>query len=262
MSVVDQRVGLAAGRVRRLLVRVLLVLGGVCVATVVGWLFSAGSANAASLPDVPRVPSVLSATADQVSTSDLVTSVRPVLSTAVPQALPATPSLDGVAKQVHVAVSSVGDRVTPSVAPATALVRTTGLASVVPATATEHVASHVTPAAPPVRPAASAASAVARSRSAAAPRHWHAVGRAPVQLPGAHRIVPVPAPTDRGHVPPLPPASSSDSGAHSAGGVAGGASGAQVPVPHVFGSGPHLAGVPNTPRPAVAPGQQPGTSPD
>lgn len=262
MSVVDQRVGLAAGRVRRLLVRVLLVLGGVCVATVVGWLFSAGSANAASLPDVPPVPSVLSAAADHVSTSDLVTSVHPVLSTAVPASLPTTPSLDGVAKQVHVAVSGVRDRVTPTVPPATTLVRTTGLASVVPATATEHVASHVTPVAPPVQRAASAGSAVARSRPAAPPRHWHAVGTAPVQLPGAHHTVPVPTPTDRGHLPPLPPASSSDSGAHSAGGFAGGASGAQVSFPHVVGSGLHLAGVPTTPRPAVAPGQQPGTSPD
>jgi hypothetical protein len=232
------------------------------VATVVGWLLSAGSADAATLPDVPQVPSVLSAatdsvsTAPAVSTSDLVTSVRPVLSKAVPASLPATPPLDGVTKQVHVAVGGVRDRVPPSVAPAIALVPKTGPASAVPATATEHVASHGTPAAPPARSAAPV------RQPAAAPRHWHATGSAPVQLPGAHHTVPAPAPAHRGHVPSLPPAGSSDSGAHSAGGVAGGASGAQLPFQHTLGTGLHLAGPPSTPRPAVAPGQQPGTSPD
>lgn len=240
MSVVDQRVGLAAGRVRRLLVRVLLVLGGVCVATVLGWLLSAGSASAAPLPGVPQVPSAVSAAVDHVSTSDLVAAVRPVLPTA---------SLDGVTKQVHVAVSGVRDRVPPAVPvtvdehPATPAPTMTGRA-----------ASHVTPAAHPVRPVRPV------HRHVAPGRHRHATGTAPVQRPGAHHTVPAPA--HRGDVPPLPPVSSSDSGAHSGGGVAGGAGGAPVPFQHLLGAGPHLAGTPSTPRPAVAPGQQPGTSPD
>lgn len=238
MSVVDQRVGLAAGRVRRLLVRVLLVLGGVCVATVLGWLLSAGSASAAPLPGVPRVPSAVSAAVDHVSTSDLVAIVRPVLPTA---------SLDGVTKQVHVAVGGVGDRVPPTV-PVT-------VPEPPAPTTTGHAASHVTPAAHPVRPVHPV------HRHAAPPAHHrHTTGTAPVQRPGAHHTVPTPA--HRGHVPPLPPVSSSDSGAHGGGGVAGGAGGAPVPFQHVLGTGRHLAGTPSTPRPAVAPGQQPGTSPD
>jgi hypothetical protein len=251
--------------VRRLLARTLVVLGGVCAATVIGWLLSAGSAHAATLPGVPQVPSALSTVADKVSTSDLASSVRPVLSTLptkLPAKLPSTPSLDGVTKQVHAAVGGVHDRVTPAVthavSPATTLVHTTGLAPLVPATTAEHAASPVTSAAPPVR------SATPVHVPAAPVRHWHATGTAPVQLPGAHRTVPAPAPVPapRGHVPPLPPAGSSDSGAHNTGGVAGGASSASVPFQHVLGTGLRLAGRPSTPRPAVAPGQQPGTSPD
>jgi hypothetical protein len=99
----------------------------------------------------------------------------------------------------------------------------------------------------------------------------HVSTTAAVQLPGAQRQV-LPdrrVDTDRGvghHTPQLPPlqpaGSSSDSSAHGLGGLASGPGSTLVPFTHVLGDGLNLAGPPSTPRPGVAPGQQPGTSPD
>lgn len=269
VSVVDQRVWLAAGRVRRLLVRVLLVLGGAFAVTVLGWLLCAGSANADELPTVPSVPSVVGGVDDavtQVSTPDLKPAALPsnplrgdALSGA---ALPdsgladtglADADLGKVTRQVHLAVSGVGDKVTPAVRPAADLVA--AVTPVVHAQPVEAVAEPVTPqaAAVPVPPRVTVVSVP----------HKHTAGP-PIQLPAPVRSTPASsgAMPHTPMLPPLQPAGSSDSNAHGTGGVAGGSPGAQSSFTHVIGSGLNLAGTPGTPRVAVAPGQQPGTSPD
>lgn len=250
MSVVDQR---APGLTRRLLVRALVVLGGVFAVTAIGWLLSATSAHADELPTIPVVPSVLSTaaehatgqlpTVDAPSAADLKAALQPALHAA----LPARPSLDRVTQvtqvtqQVHTAVTSVSAPVTP------------------PAPVAHHAA------ATPTRPAAPTVPA-AGHRAVAAPSMAQHPRSAPIQLPGAHPATPAPAPAhQQPHkplLPPVQPASSSDSSAHGATGFAGGPSGTSVPFTHVIGTGLILAGPPSAPRIAVAPGQQPGTSPD
>lgn len=252
MSFVDHRVGLVAGRVRLLLARALVVLGGVFAITAVGWLLSAGSANADTLPPVPVIPSVVSAIAPQLSTPDI-----------KPPALPAAPALplDGVTKQVHVAVAGVGDKVdkVEKVAPAVAPVTD-------PVLHQEHPVTLAKPAVVPTHRHVSTPSATASVKADTLVtdvlvQHRHVTVATPVR---ARHPVP-PAPLNGHHAPPLPPlqpAGSSDSSAHGAGSVAGGAGGAHLPFTHVLGGGLNLACAPSTPRIAVAPGQQPGTSPD
>jgi hypothetical protein len=243
-------VRLAGGLVRRLLFRALLVLGGAFAVTMLGWLLGAASASADVLPQVPPIPQVLGAVAPQLSTPDL-SAAR-----ALPPALPCS-YLDTVAKQVHVTVSDVGAKVTPTVAPATML------------------AHHVVPEAPAmvtapllVAPSAAAPVVVTPPLVVLAPRslpvgHRHG----PVVLPGTHRPVPVPV-HDQPHpvhhspaMPAVPPAGSSDAGAHGPGTVAAGA-GADVSISHVASGGRYVSGVPDTSRLAAALGKQPGTSPD
>lgn len=255
MSFVDHRVGLAAGRVRLLLARALVVLGGAFAVTAVGWLLCAGSASADTLPPVPVIPSVVSAIAPQLSTPDI-----------KPPALRAAPALplDGVTKQVHVAVSGVGDKVdkvhkvAPAVTPVTDPVlhqdRPVAPAKRVVVPTQHHVST----------PAATVEAAPATPVTLVPDvlvQHRHVIVT-PMQ---AQRPVPL-APPGAGHhtplLPPLQPAGSSDSSAHGAGSVAGGAGGAHLPFTHVLGGGLNLAGAPSTSRIAVAPGQQPGTSPD
>lgn len=239
MSVVDQRAWLAAGRVRRLLVRVLLVLGGAFAVTVIGWLLCAGSASADVLPSVPSVPSVLQdlGTAAHVSTPDIRAAELPA------NPLP-DPGLGKVTQQVRLAVPEV------------------------PAKATPVVDVVAPPASAPVvaRPKAVVVHQVVPQQAAPAPvQHRHTVapsGR--VDRPAPQPVAPAPtgATPHRPVLPPLQPAGSSDSSAHGAGGFAGGSGGAQAPIAHVLGAGLNLAGAPSTPRLAVVPGAQPGTSPD
>lgn len=259
MSVVDQRVWLAAGRVRRLLVRVLLVLGGAFAVTVIGWLLCAGSANADELPAVPSVPSVLAGVDNvvaQVSTPDIPAAKLP----SGPLSDPGLgKGLGKVAQQVHLAVTGVGDKVAPSIPPATDLVP-----SVVPVPKAPQPAE---PATQPLAPLATTGAPPAPlSASPATTRlvQYRHIAAQSVQRPTPQRPAPVPSGVGP-HLPllpPLQPASSSDSSAHGAGGVAGGPGGAQTAFPHVLGNGLNLAGPPSMPRLAVAPGQQPGTSPD
>jgi hypothetical protein len=244
-------VWLAAGRVCRLLVRVLLVLGGAFAVTVLGWLLCAGSANAAELPTVPSVPSVLAgvdSTVAQVSTPDI--RAPKLASSPLPDNTLPDPGLGKVTQQVHLTTIGVGDRVTPAVPRASDLV-----AAVVPA-------GHAQPAKPVTR-AVTRPVAVTPAPPTVSVPHRHVVQQQ------VRRTVPqrsAPAPSGVGPhlpaLPPLQPAGSSDSNAHGAGGVAGGSGGAQSSVTHVIGGGLNLAGTPSTPRIAVAPGQQPGTSPD
>jgi hypothetical protein len=245
--------------VRRLLVRTLVVLGGAVAVTVIGWLLSAGSANAAQLPSVPSVLSgatgATDQAADQLSTPDLTATVKSVLKPDLDSALPAPPSLDTVTKQV----TGVSDRVTPAVVPAVSLAPHKESA---PEPVTTHAVAHTV-----TRPAAP----VRSLRHTVSVAYRHVSTTAAVELPGARHQVP-PAPrvdTDRGvghHTPQLPPlqpaGSSSDSSAHGLGGLASGPGSTLVPFTHVLGDGLNLAGPPSTPRPGVAPGQQPGTSPD
>jgi hypothetical protein len=255
VSFVDYRVGLAGGRVRRLLARVLVVLGGAFGVTAVGWLLCAGSADADSLPAVPVVPSVVSAIAPQLSTSDIT--------------LPALP-LVGITDRVHDAASGVGTKVRGKVRRVEKTTKVVKVRHKVVPVAVP--VAHHDPIAPVAR-AARAARAASAARvgkvvrvgkpSTVAPavlvQHRHAA----VRPPGVPRSTPAPTPQDTGRQAPLlPPAGPSDSSAHGAGNVAGGSGGAHLPLTHVLGHGPHLAGIPSTPRLAVAPGQQPGTSPD
>lgn len=248
MSVVDQRV---PGLTRRLLVRALVVLGGVFAVTAIGWLLSSTSAHADELPTIPVVPSVLSTAAehatDQLPTVDApnAADLNAALQPALHAALPVRPSLDRVTQVTHV----------------TQQVRTAVTSVSAPVPPLAPVAHHA--AATPTRPAAPTAPA-ARHRAVPAPSMARHPRSAPIELPGAHPTAPAPA-HQQPHkplLPPVQPASSSDSSAHGATGFAGGPSGTSVPFTHVLGTGLLLAGPPSAPRIAVAPGQQPGTSPD
>ncbi len=244
----DQCVWVEAGRMRRSLTRALLVLGGAAVATVLGWLLGSASASAAELPSVPVVPSA-------VVSSVLPTVTLPAILLAAPT-LPATPALPTpklpsappdlgqVAQQVHLAVAG-DDRVVPAVLPVAVLVPST-------------------PVSPVRTPALATADPVAQSAVSpfVLPLHQHrqnaVVGG---QRAGGHPATS--APRVPAHpLPPLQPASPSDAGAHGSGGPAGGPGSAYLPFVHVLGAAPNAVGTSNTPRLPVAPGHQPGTSPD
>lgn len=249
VSVVDQQAWLAAGRVRRLLVRVLLVLGGAFAVTAIGWLLCAGTANAGELPAVPSVPSVVAgvgAAVAQVSTQDV----------AAPE-LPSTPlpdtGLANVTQQVHLPATAVGDRLVPAVAPV--------VEPLVPVQPKAHRWATVV-AQPMSQPAA--ATVPVRSVTTEPVQYKHVPGHA-TQQSTSHRTAATPPLRTRPHapsLPPLQPAGSSDANAHGGGSVAGGPGGPQAPFQHVLGNGLDLAGTPSAPRLAVVPGQQPGTSPD
>lgn len=259
VSVVDQRGRLAGGRVRRLLVRALLVVGGAFAVTLIAWCIGSASANAAVLPSVPPVPSI----------PQVVAAATPQLSTPDIPATPALPTptlrcscLDGVTKQVHATVDGVGDkvkttdRVPPAVTPVTDL-----------------LVHHVDPEQPSTAPELSAARSIARAVLpvvvSAVPQVFPVPHRHVISGPRAlHQGTPTPRDLPRAplhHTPALPPgqpAGSSDSTAHGTGGVAGGAGNAHLPGAQTIGTGPHLAGPAGTPPLAAAPGAQPGTSPD
>lgn len=248
MSVVDQQAWLAAGRVRRLLLRVLLVLGGAFGMSVVCWLLCAGSANAGELPTVPSVPSVVAGVGDTVaavSTQDV----------PAPQ-LPSTPLPDtGLAKvtqQVHLPTAAVDDKVVPVVAPVVAPLVSSDTKAQRPVTPVVRSLSQ------PV-----AAPAPVRSVTMEPVQHKHVTGLV-AQRSTDHGTATTPL-RARPHgpaLPPLQPAGSSDANVHGGGSVTGGPSGTQAPFQHVLGTGVDVAGTPATPRLAVVPGQQPGTSPD
>jgi hypothetical protein len=229
-----------AGRVRRSLTRALLVLGGALIATVVGWLLSSATANAAELPSVPVVPAVVSSVVPAVTVPVILPATPPL---PTPK-LPATPpDLSQVAQQVHLAVAG-DDRIVPSVLPVAVLV----------------------PSAPvsPVRAAAVAATGPVQQiavRQFVRPlsQHRHAAGGA--QPSGSRTATSVPG-TPAHPLPPAQPVGSSDTSAHGSGGPAGGAGGAQLPFVHLPGAATKAVGTSNTPRLPVAPGHQPGTSPD
>jgi hypothetical protein len=269
VSVVDQRAWLVTGAVRRLLLRAVLVLGGAFAVTVLGWLFCAGSANAAVLPSVPGVPSLLSSV-----TSD-VTAVAPKKLDTL-----SVPDLAAVGRQAHRAVTDVSERVAPSVAPAADLVPHTDLLPL-----TERVVPAVTdlttkPTSNPTTTDRAIDNAVARPSTQQATRVSPAPAptRQPVGAVGRHRHVsqgaaptPRPAgstssPSGVGHhspaLPPLQPAGSSDSSMHGGTGTAGGTGGAQIPCTHFVADGLTMADTSNTPRIAAGPGRAPGTSPD
>ena len=231
MSVVDQ---LAVGALRRLLLRMTLVLGGVFAVTAVGWLLSSAAAYAGELPSAPPVSSLLDSAQQQLSTPDVTAALaktglnkgvldkttidKSVLTKALP------PALDTVTKRVDVLPHRQATTSTPRpvrhvhTAPGPAKPER---AAPRPTTATPHEQQVTLPARPPA---------------------------------GGHHRAPV--------LPPLPPAGSSDSTMHGTGNLAGGTGGASLPGTPVLGTGLHAAGSPSTPRLAVAPGLQPGTSPD
>jgi hypothetical protein len=227
-----------------LLVRVLLVVGGAMVVTGIGWLLGTASASADVLPAVPAVPSpaVVSSVTDTIGT--------PVLPASLPTpALRNTPTdLGQVTRQVHLAVSDVGDRVTPVTTPALKLVP---LTLTVPAPK-DHPATGTAPA------VSHAPATQFRPETVVAHRHVPVTG----SRPAGTGSTPAAAQHHMPVLPPLQPTGSSDAATHSAGGSAGGAGGAQSPFVTVAGGAPSPVGRPATPRLPVAPGQQPGTSPD
>ncbi|HEX4703429.1 MAG TPA: hypothetical protein VH352_14980 [Pseudonocardiaceae bacterium] len=245
MSVVDQRVWAEAGRVRRLLARVLLVLGGTVAVTAIGWLLSTASAGADELPTVPVGPSaVLSAVVPVVSAAV----TTPTLPTVPTPALPTPPAdLGQVTQQVHTAVAGVGTRVEPAT-------------DLVPVTAAGPAGSLPTVTRGPVR---QRVSEVQSPRPVAlSGQRRHAVAAYGNQRAGGQET----SPARSGHhlplLPPLQPAGTSDTSVHDAGGSAGGAGSAQVPFVTILGAVPGTVGMPAVPRLPVAPGHQPGTSPD
>ncbi len=244
----DQCVGVEAGRVRRSLTRALLVLGGAAVVTVLGWLLGSASASAAELPSVPVVPSA-------VVSSVVPTVTLPAILPATP-ALPATPTLPTpklpsappdlgqVAQQVHLAMAG-DDRVVPAVLPVAVLVPSVPVSPVrVPGVATVDSVAQ---------------SAVSQFVLPLRQHRQSVVGSE--RRSGGHPATS--APRVPAHpLPPLQPASSSDAGAHGSGGSAGGSGSAYLPFVNILGAAPNAVGTSNSPRLPVAPGHQPGTSPD
>ncbi len=271
VSVVDQRASLATGAVRRLLLRAVLVLGGVFAVTVIGWLCCASSANADVLPSAPAVPSVLSSVAADPTAASVTSDVAAVTPKQVEQL--AVSSLSAVGKQAHGTVTEVSQRVAPSVIPAADLVKHTDLVPlatrVVPTgtrPATKDAAATQAgprPSAHPVRRVSPALSQPWRPFFVVVQHHRH-VSQSATPRPRSAGATPSPVGVDHHSpaMPPLQPAGSSDSSAHSGGGVAGGPGGAQVRCTHFLGDGLTMADTSSTPRIAAGPGRQPGTSPD
>jgi hypothetical protein len=245
--VADQCVGVEAGRVRRSLTRALLVLGGALIATALGWLLSAATASAAELPNVPVVPSDLVSSVVPAVTVPVILPATPALPATPPlptPKLPATPpDLNQVAQQVHLAVAG-DDRVVPSVLP---------VAVLVPSAPVSPVSTVVVAASNPVQQLA--ASQFVRPLS----QHRHAAGGA--EQSGNRAATSAPG-TPAHPLPPVQPVGSSDTSAHGSGGPAGGAGGAQLPFVQLPCAAPNSVGTPTSPRLPVAPGHQPGTSPD
>jgi hypothetical protein len=237
-----------AGRVRRSLTRALLVLGGAVVATVLGWLVSSASANAAELPSVPVVPAAVVSSVVPAVTVPAILPATPALPATptlpTPKLPSAPPDLGQVAQQVHLAVAG-DDRVVPAVLPVAVLVPSA-------------------PVSPVIAPAVAVANPVAQgtvSQFVLPPRQHRPAAAGGEQRSGGHpaRSAPrVPAHP----LPPLQPASSSDVGAHGSGGPAGGSGSAYLPFVNILGAAPNAVGTSNSPRLPVAPGHQPGTSPD
>jgi hypothetical protein len=231
-----------AGRVRRSLTRALLVLGGAAIATVLGWLLSSASANAAELPNLPVVPSaVVSSVVPAILPATPVLPTTPTLPT--PKLPSAPPDLGQVAQQVHLAVAG-DERVVPSVLP---------VAVLVPAV----------PVGPVSAPAAALGNPVQQLAISQFIRpltqHRHAADGQ--QRSGSRTATSVPR-VPAHPLPPAQPASSSDAGAHGSGGPTGGSGGAQQPFVNLVGAAPNAVGTSSTPLLPVAPGHQPGTSPD
>jgi hypothetical protein len=180
------------------------------------------------------VPAILPATPALPATPTLPT----------PKLPSAPPDLGQVAQQVHLAVAG-DDRVVPAVLPVAVLVPS---ALVSPVSA----------------PAAATANPVAQGtvNQFVVPLRQHRPAAAGgEQRSGGHPATS--APRVPAHpLPPLQPASSSDAGAHGSGGPAGGSGSAYLPFVNVLGAAPNAVGTSNSPRLPVAPGHQPGTSPD
>ena len=255
----DQRAWLATGVARRLLLRAVLVLGGAFAVTLAGWLLSATSAHADVLPSVPNVPSVLSSASSDV--------------TAVPRT-----ELDGLSADItaidrhaHNTVTGAGKGISPSVVPAADVLPRGDL---VPLTAKVDPAERQQPkrqgavtkmaAYPSAHLTARVSPTPSRSQQSftTVAQRRHMSDDAALGYPTGS----TPSPVDAGHhspaLPPLQPASSSDSSVHSGGSVAGGSGGMQFTFAHPLGTGFVMAGPSNTPRLSAGPGCQPGTSPD
>lgn len=247
MSVVDQRAALAAG-VRRFLVRMALVVGGVFAVTAIGWLVSGTAAHADELPSVPPVSALLDHAGHALSTPDIkpVASITKTLDKALPDkaTLTKTTGLDKTVLAKALPPAPVIDTVTKQVVPDHARVTTS-----VPVV--HHEAGHAT---------------AMVTRSVAIHQQSRSVRVLPAPMPMPMPVPVRPAPAGHHHdgpvLPPVQPVGSSDSTMHGTGGLAGGAGGASLPATPVLGGGLQSAGTPSTPRLAVAPGLQPGTSPD
>ena len=276
MSTVEQRGEVKPGRLRRLVTRAVLVLGGAAAATAAAWAIGTATAAADQLP-LPPVDSIggvvgsgVTAGAPARAVDAATGALDPVTHDAlsamktapVPQLPPPPADLATVTEQVRTAVLGVGARLAPSWTPAPGLL---------PAPATL-IGGDTAPAA--LAPQAAMSTAVD-------PRIDDPQGPAPVSNPvaparSAHpgsvfpRVVtghPVPErTTDPGHglppaVPFAPPAGSPDSGGHATGGLAGGpgVGTSAVVVPAGVISRPvNPAGV----HASIAPGEAPGTTPD
>lgn len=266
----DQRAWLVTGVVRRLLLRAMLVLGGAFAVTLAGWLLGAVSAHADVLPSVPSapsVPSVPSVPSLLLASSDVTTVPQKSLDEL------ATPDATAIGRHAHIAVRGAGQSVAPSVVsasdvlphgdlvPLVARVDPAGRQQSKQQSAVTKMASH-----PSAHTAAHVSPAKSRSRqsfAAVARRH------VPENAALAHRAGSTPSSVDVNHhssassaLPPLQPAGSSDSSVRGGGGVAGAASGMQIPYTHPLANGGFLAGASSTPLLTTGPGRQPGTSPD
>jgi len=265
MSCVDQRAGTGAGRVRRLLSRALLVVGGTLAGTAAAWVLSATAASAQvpvldpiagiahdALPPGAaqgRVEAALAPVGQAVHDLDTALS-----SPRVPE--PSSPDLRRVAEDIRGAVGGVGDWLRlPASRPAPVDV-------VVGGAVTRHV-TETTPAATAVP--VPAGTPVVQGVFGKLSRSWLDAPRPPAAASSGTGGTSLPG--DPSGVPSMPFAPLGAPAHCSCGGDGSGSSGG--------GSGPFTAASadridpavaralsPATERNTVRPGKQPGTTPD
>jgi len=279
LSSVDQRAGAGVSRVRRLLSRALLVAGGALAGTAAAWALSAAPASAQAagldLGDEGAVAAVTRVVADREPVGEAVAPVREAvrgLDAALPArraADAAPPELDRIAEGLRGAFGQAGAGLNPGAA--TLDPRPTGLASsgLLRSTAPAGRAAEARPAetaptaeaVPAVDPVVTGA-VVVRGPFGKLSESWAA---SPAPLP-ADALDPGPAgPAGPPFAPATPPFGVP---AHCtcAGDGPGSVGGGTGPFTGVSADGTDTAVaralLPATERNTVAPGKQPGTTPD
>jgi hypothetical protein len=271
MSCVDQRVGTGASRVRRLLSRALLVVGGTLAGSAAAWALSAAPASAQIPVDHEVVAEVLRTGphgAPVAPRRSVEAALAPVRTDAVGEAArgldtalrdprvreSAPPQLRRVADEIRGTVGHVGGRLRPDAEPAPVDVVGDTVA---------HRATETTPAATAVP--ISAGAPVVQGVFAKLSRTWPTTPRQPVTAPPVDRGPALPG--DPSGLPSMPVAPLG-APAHCACGGDGSGNPGGGSGPFADASTDHIdaavarALFPATERNSALPGKQPGSTPD